>query len=545
MPGRLRRLARGLVHAGPVSVAELLAALAVLGVLAAVAFGRQVADGGFYSDDWANVAAYRYADSPRYLTSVGTYQELLGSRPLLAVLLPVPYAVLGLDPAPHLLMALVLGVLTCLCLYRFLRAIPLAPVHSGAIAALALVFPWADSIRLWPTASVNTVALMSAFLGGFLALRGIDGTGWRARLALAGSAVLYACSVLTYEVAGIGLLLVGALYLRHAPRGRALRWWALHAAVVIAALAYTALTTEKAVGTAEDRIRDTPSYARQAVTILSYSFLPPDTTGAGARVAVLLVAGAIVAAGIWRYRTSRDRSLGQWLVLSAASAVVIVSAYLVTLGAFLEPLRPGVYNRGNLFAAFGFAGLVYGLVMIAAGIFRDHRAARVVAGVVVVLTMSGYVVRARDDTSDWIRAWRLQQPVVAAAVEASRGLPDGATLFTFGYPSQLSPGIPIFYVGWDLDGALRLRAKNDSLHAYPVYESGSLLCGARGISIRYRHSGSSGQADYSNAYFLDVPSGALRRVESVSSCTRALRRFRPGREYWSPESSAAHRSPTV
>ena len=242
---RLARLRRAVVATGPVSFVEVAVVAGVLSVLAAITFGRHVLDGGFYSDDWGNAAVFRFAESPRFFNAVEEFAGYLGSRPVLAVVLALPHPLFGDHLWAHHVLSLMLGVVSCLCCYLFLRAIPMARIHAGAIACLALVFPWADAIRLWPTASLNTVALDFAFLGAFIALVGIRREGRRSTVALAGSAALYALSVLTYEVAGIALLLVGALYLLNAPRSKALRWWAVHAAVVGAALVYTALTTEK------------------------------------------------------------------------------------------------------------------------------------------------------------------------------------------------------------------------------------------------------------------------------------------------------------
>ena len=451
-------------------------------------------------------------------------------------MLALPHPLFGDHLWAHHLLALALGVVSCLCAYLFLRAIPMARIHAGAIACLALVFPWADAIRLWPTASLNTVALDFAFLGGFLALVGIRWEGRRSTIALAGSAALYALSVLTYEVAGIALLLVGALYLLHAPRPKALRWWAVHAVVVSAGLVYTALTTEKAVGGIGGRLEDLPQYARQAVLLLSYSFVPPGTTSTAPRAAGLLLAGVIVLAAAWRYRKTRDRELGFWLLVVGGSVVTIASAYAVTLGAFLEPLRPGVYNRGNLFAAFGYAALVYALAMTAVHLVGGRRhILRAVAAAAAVLIAVGWIVRSYNDVTDWDRAARLQQIALDATSDAAATVPPGSTLFTFGHPGSLVDGIPIFYVHWDLDGALRMKANDRSLHAYPVYTSATLVCDSRQVAIEYIHSDSAAQADYRSTYFLDVPTRDVRRIASVDDCADALRVFRPGPEYAEPD----------
>ena len=148
-----------------------------------------------------------------------------------------------------------------------------------------------------------------------------------------------------------------------------------------------------------------------------------------------------------------------------------------------------------------------------------------------MLIAVGYVVRAGDDVADWDRAARLQQVALAATSSAAASVPRGSTLFTFGHPGGLKDGIPVFYLHYDLDGALAMKLNDRSRHAYPVYESASLVCDARRVTITYVHSESDAQTDYRATYFLDVPTGDLRRVRSVAECADALRTFRPGPEY--------------
>lgn len=512
-----------------ISALEVAGTAAYLALLAALVFGRHVLDGGFHSDDWGVARTYEFADSPRLLGAISEEMDLLGSRPLLATLLPLPHAVFGLHPEGHLALAAVLGVATCLCFYLFLRALPLAPVHAWAMAGLALVFPFADSIRLWSVASLNTAALCFAFLGAFVALRGITRDGRSSVVALALSSVLYAASVLTYEVAGAALLLSGALYLGRTERRKALRWWAIQAMVVVGALVYTALTTAKEVGGISDRLSDVPTYTRQAIALFSLSFVPADVTGTAPRAAGVLVAAAVVVVGVWRYRASRGPVLGFWLVFVAGSMIAIGTAYLITVGAFLDPIKPGLGNRGNIFAAFGFVSLLYGIAMIGLCLLAGRPAfvKSVVVGVLALIAV-GYIVRVEDDAAAWDRAARLQEPALERVVDAASTLPPGSTVFTFGWPAQVSDGIPIFYVDWDLDGALAVRAGNRFRHAYPVYDRATFVCAPRAVSVQYPEFGSTAFAGYRRAFFLDVPTGRLERVTSRAACVRARATFRPG-----------------
>jgi hypothetical protein len=512
-----------------VSLIELLVVSALLAVLAVAVFGRHVADGGLYGDDWANLAVYEFADSPRYVSSVDEFADRLGSRPLLAALLPLPHALFGGEASGQLALALLLGLLTCVCFYLFLRAIPLAPLHAGVIAGLALIFPWADSIRLWATASLNTVALCFAFLGAFIALRGIESDGRRRTAALIGSSALYALSVLTYEVASVALLLVGVLYVLRVPRATALRWWGVHAGVVTAALVYTAATTVKDVGSVGNRLADIPSYSRSALAIFSLSFVPPGTMHTAPRAAAIFLLVGIVGFAAWRWYVSRDARLGFWLAFVAGSAIAVGSAYAFTLGAYLDPILAGLFNRGNIFAAFGMVAVIYGVAMLAGQLLRDRRLLGVViVGASISLVAAGYAVRVSDDIDAWDEAARLQKPVIRNATRAARaGLPNSMIL-TFGYPAQVDGGVSIFDVHWDLDGALRVSTGGRVRDAFPIHERSRLSCGPRAMTISYPEIGDTVFVGYRATYFVDGRTGRSERVASRADCLSAGTRFQPG-----------------
>jgi hypothetical protein len=135
---------------------------------------------------------------------------------------------------------------------------------------LALVFPWADSIRLWSTASMSTVAVALCFLGVSLALAGLARDGRGSVLLHAASVTSYAASILAYQVAGLALLLVIAVYLGYAQAERALRRWAVDVTVVIAALAWSANRTRhiRHVASPHQMLADIPTFVRQGVVLL-------------------------------------------------------------------------------------------------------------------------------------------------------------------------------------------------------------------------------------------------------------------------------------
>src|SRR4051794_20623524 len=217
---------------------ELAACAVALLALAGAVFGSHIVDGGFYWDDWQLAARARFPplSSPDYHGVLDL--TLLGYRPVLALLLPAVHAVLGFHMWLHLALALLLAVATALCFHTLLREVGLPPLHAAAIAALSMVFPWSDSMRLWSTAAVNTVGVCLYLLGTVAALRGLRARGRRAAVLGATGAVLYALSILTYEVAAATALLSILLYARVVPWWRAWRRWAVDVVAVGTSLAF-------------------------------------------------------------------------------------------------------------------------------------------------------------------------------------------------------------------------------------------------------------------------------------------------------------------
>src|SRR3954469_10968947 len=176
-------------------------AVAALGLalVAALVYGDHVVRGGFYWDDWENAGTTRFHNQAGFLGPFDLRQAAY--RPVLQLLLPLPHLLFGTHAAPHLALALLLAVCAGAAFHALLRGLGVPRAYATAAAALALVFPWSDSTRLWATASLNLVAVTLVLGAGAIALRGP-----RSRVVL--TACMCAAGVLTYEaVAGLVLLL--------------------------------------------------------------------------------------------------------------------------------------------------------------------------------------------------------------------------------------------------------------------------------------------------------------------------------------------------
>jgi hypothetical protein len=510
----------------PLSAIELLGVLLLLCVVAAAVFVPYVLRGGFYSDDWSNAALY----GPLTLAEgIADTADNLGARPLLAVLLPVPHELFGVAPAEHLGFGLALGVLTCLAFFAVLRELRIPTLPAAAMAALALVFPWSDSVRLWATASLNTVTVLLALIGMYAGLRSASMTGRRGVVVHGVAVVFFVLSVLMYEAAAGVMLLVGALYLGRTSRSRALWLWGVDVVAIGIALVYTAATIDKNVGGVADRFTDMPRFVEQAISVFSLSLVPPDTTDRAVRALAVGAAAVVVAFALQRYVTTKDVALGYWLRIAGGAVVAIAASYAVLLGTYLEPVDPGEGNRANLVAGYGYAVLVVALAMVAAHAFgRRGKTVAIVAGCAVALLGANYVAGTVLDERRWERADRLQQPVLRAVERATPELPEGATVLTFGHPALAAPGVPVFFVNWDLDGAVQLRLHDPTIHAYPVHDHVRVTCEREALRLAYVDLDEHVRIAYGPVLFLDVPTGKTMRIPSRSVCNQALTTFRPG-----------------
>jgi hypothetical protein len=522
--------------------AEIALAGAALVGLGFLVLAPHVQHGGFYADDWANAAAYHFEGWWRM--SVYEWRHTIPARPILALLHPLPYALFGLDPTSHLAAAVVLAALTSLSFFAFLRVMGIEFPHALAMALLSLVFPWADAAHLWPTGAMNNVAVIAYFLGSIAALRGLALGHARRRGAIMFhllAAALYLVSVLTYEVAAAAILLSGLLY-RTRVSWRALRArWALDAVIVLVPLAISVRATSRVrhVGSLSERLSDLPHFVGQGLSLFASIFVPRDlssswatswdvTSSRSEKLVVLAAAAAVVAAALARSRSPDERELRRWLYRGAWGAGGVAAAYVMFLGSGLLPfVYTGLNDRVQTFAAFGFVMAAYSVLSLAALLVGGGpgRAAVTIVSVGTLLIGLGFIQRVRDDVSRYDSAAAHQRYFLERLQVALPSPRHGSTIFTFGYPAESAPGVPIFQTPWELRGAVDLRWNDRSLKAVPIYRR-SVSCD--GSEIRPVAFGAEPAAGYGHAVFADVPTGRTRDIGSRGACTQARKVFRPG-----------------
>ncbi|MEA2436317.1 MAG: hypothetical protein QOF65_873 [Thermoleophilaceae bacterium] len=490
---------------------ELAVAFVALLLAGAALFGPQVADGGFYWDDWQNSANVHVAGDPGLFSSLdrGTLRPVFGYRPVLTVMLVVEHWALGQDKHLHLAMAVLFGVLTAWALYLLLRVSGLGRLDSALPAGLLLAFPWVDSTRMWATASFDTLAVALYLAGAALAVRALRAPP--GRVAVVASLILYLLASWTYEVVTIAVLGSVALYLAVAPRRAALRRFALDACVVALALFVVVTGTSRVPQSLGTQIDHAGSLASQAFSLLARALVPvgyvPGWVGA---VALVLVC----AFGLWRGER-------RWVAVAALGALFVACGYALFVPAapYYQPLAPGTVTRMNVLAAAGYAVLVYALVRIVVG-RRPW-----VAAAVCVLIGVGYVVKVAHDEEGWQRSARIQARVLAAVPRASG---PGTTYYTFAAPTYAAPGIPAFSLPFDLKAAVRLRDHTHRVSAYPMARSNVIECAP---DLVYPTGGTYGRvhgARYGLAVFVDVPSRRVIPIRSRAECLRWRTRLGAG-----------------
>ncbi|HEY5977271.1 MAG TPA: hypothetical protein VIT85_05395 [Solirubrobacterales bacterium] len=511
-----------------VAPAEVLGILVVLTAAGLIAYGSYIGQGGFYADDWHHVAFYRFADSPQYWSTVETLSELLGGRPLVTLLMPLPQVFFGADVESHLALALVLGIVVSFCLYLALRTLRMAPLHAGTIAVLALIFPRSDGVRLWATGSILSISVIFFLLGLVLALRGLKHPGRRGIAMHAGADALYLLSVLTYEATAGAAALAGALYLGMTSTGRAVRLWLADLVVVMAALSYSLVTTSshRGVGTWSERISDVGPFLRQSFLVLPDALLPVGASGRVFQGLALLGVAAIVGAAVFRVRRGSEPALRGWLLWIAGAAIAIAAAYVVFLGSHLYPQDSGINTRIQVFAGLAYVVLAYAIVATACHLLlRSVVTAALVTALAGATIAVGYGFRLAEDQTLWKRAATEQQNVLRAIDGGLGTLPRRSTLLAFNLPEDAGPGVPVFTQAFDLAGALQLHANDPTLRAYPLYEGVSVQCEQKGLAVEGPGAYGTFDVNYRRTYFLDVRGGRGKMIRTPSACAAALGRI--------------------
>lgn len=534
---------------GPCSLVEAV----VFGILAVIfafaIFGPHIVRGGFVLDDWAYAA-----DSERYGGVFSVARELLGSdalgsaagRPVFALHLATTHAAFGTTPELHLALGVLFGAAMSALLFVLLRTLGIQRLHAGVIATLLLVFPAADTPRLWPAAAPMQLSISIFIAGLLLALRGLRSSGRSTLLFHAGAVACYAASLLTYEITAGAILLTGLVYLVRSPWRAVVPRWATDLGVMVVALLYLREAKSSAIVGLDRQIENVRIFQHEARTLLSYLGIADGQPRLRLEVvALVLLVAALLARLLPRPDVLRD-DLRRWLAVSFAGVVAIGAGYVPLVPSYgRAPLALGFANRINIAAAVGYTILIYAVVALVAlmvvrafAVLRPLLATRAWAA---GLTLGGavliglvWVQHVDRDRRAWDRAHRVQEDMLTVLRTLPRPSP-GSTIYTFGAPGETAPGVPTFTASFDLTGAVRLLWNDRTLFANPSPSlerdfwgntdvDWGVECTRSSVFPRARYS-TRVPSGYGKAVFVDVPSRRFIVVRSRGQCQAWASRY--------------------
>ena len=506
-------------------IGEVLACGFGLGLVTLVMCAAHVRHGGFYYDDWGVLALGRFPLPGGLLHGLWLNY---GQRPGQVLYYAVLDETLGLHAPPRLALAAAMVLLQATCLYALLRQLGLAARHAAVIAALALTFPFSDSLWLWGILSLTSLAIALALLGILVAMRALQSSGRRALALHAASLSLYAASILSYEVfAGVGSL-AGLLYVRAVGFRRARARWALDLVTIGATLAVArfVLPTDIATPSRTQSLAGMAAHAgliaRLGARLAGIAALPiggiNGWVGAGLLAAVLLAALALHRS---LAPTDAARSeLGQWLAIAGAGLLVAFAAWTVYVPApdHYSPVPLGTVNRINAPAAIGIAILIYSCLMLLARMLvrllgLPAAAASLGAAAAALALGTAYVKQTAADARAWDASATDQRQLLADLHAALPRLRQPAIIYAFDAPQVVGPGIPVLNTTLDLTSAVRISYSSPWLVGVPVAGAASVACGPRGPT------GGGVRGAYGASYLVDV--GARRAIHLVgrAQCT--------------------------
>lgn len=522
---------------GPQAQIAAFVAIAGLGIWLTMVV-RQIADAGFYSDDWAIQWEWH---THGFSEAVSRQFDFLGSKPLLAFLLIGSYEVLGTDPALHHLVAALLTLGCAIGFYFVLRGLRLPPRDAVPIALLALLFPWASSTRLWPTAALNNFAVLLLFAGFLIALRGLRVEGPRGLWIHLAATACYVASILTYEVTTGVALFAWTAYAWLGGWRAALPRMALDIPAVATAALYTREHTNKGVKGLTEQVGHIPDIVREGADLIAGALLPVSVPADIAPALTAIVIGAALAVIV--VATLRSRALVQdggaheirWPIVAAVALGALALCWAIFIPqAFYTPTFRGIEDRVNILALYPAAVLVWAVMRSAGSLVRQNGYLLAAAGASAVAI--GYGIQDIRQQDQWLRSTELQ-PGVLAAIERAHP-PDGAVVLVFGYPAETARGVPVLNTNYDLKPAAQLRTSS-GIQSYPVFEGSRLRCSPKGVAldrlatplydrISPTEEGTAKLQPYSNIVFVDVGSGRHEPISSRAQCAEALRAYRPG-----------------
>jgi hypothetical protein len=525
----------------PGTARELAVVGIVLAAIAAVLYEPHAINGGFLGDAWANLALYEFAPGSGFSDTLSYFldQPNIGVRPLQAVYLLLLFEVFGSHVGFWLTWQVATNVLMALTLYLLLRRLAFRSFDAAFIAALVLIFPAASSLRFWTPTIWGPLSLAMVMLAFVLTLYAFEAKERRSRLLLHATAVLlFVASLLLYEVTLLIMLSSVLLYRLRVPWRPAAQRWLVDCAVLIPLVLTVTLSSSGHEETTAGVWSHATTMLSQSRLLLATVVLPLGS--ASWYVLLLLALVPAVAVLVYLRLPSADPTrleLRRWLGVLAGGVVVVALGYAVYVPGtdYYIPMGPGIINRVNAIPSIGWVLILYaGLVLAGTLAFRGMSRARAMssglAALACALIAVGWIKSINADSDAFTRAYAENVRVLATIESALPEPPPGSTVWTFGQPVEIVPGVPVFGNTWDMTASVQLTYDEPTLSSYVAYPATSFACGRDGVAPAgvYAVEGAPNAelaSPYGRTYFIDTVSGRLARIRSQGECRAAARSF--------------------
>jgi hypothetical protein len=536
--------------------------LGVLLLIAAAVFGPHIVHGGLYGDDWNNYAIYKFDAGNDFFKAVGRFQAFTNFRPVLPFYVPITVAVFGRNSHLFLAWATLLACILSASFYTVLRTLGMRQLDAGVLAGLLLIFPAADSTRLWATSSHLSLAISCYFVGVTIALYGLRLSGWRAGVTHGVAVCLYLLAIWNHEMLVPAVLTSILLYRLRAPWREALRRYCVDFIVVLLTLALVTSTgpnqAQQPLGATLVHALDITYQGAVVAATACVPWLAPRHALIAIPVAVLVA--ALVAMRRMPLEDPARAGLRRWVLVAAGGVVAMAIGWASFAPAadtiLYEPLSLGAAKRTNALAAPGVVIFVYALIqIIGVGLSRSSGRlagkATAIALVGIALVGGGWIYRVEKDAQAWNRSAEIQGQVLDKINAALPKIPAGSTVFVGGYPTYAAPLIPAFAHYYDLDAALKARYGEADFEAYPIVAAPprthfpkaihperdrrrredyarlngtQFVCSATELEAihTYRYRGLT-RTPYGQALFVNLESGAVLKPSDRRRCIAAVR----------------------
>lgn len=515
----------------PLTRREAAIASGLLLVVATAVYGSHVIRGGWYLDDWINVARMSAAGDPlSALEVVGGDTYRLG----LAASLVLLHSLAGDGQWPYLAIGVVLTALQGSLFYLVLRRLGLRALVAAAAAGIFVVLPCIDATRLWMTATPIQIAGSLYLLGVLTALHGLRQPSRRRRVIWhTGAVALYVMSMLTYELVAGVVVVTALLYATAGSRRAAGKRLIADLAGVAATFAYIVpeAASDRGADTSLTYLWDRGIQLWTPAEQVFRSLIPWSDVLGGPVGLILLVLGIAGAAIAMRRGDASGAGLRAWIAIAGLSAVFAAAGLVMLLPAdpYFVPRVSGLGNRVSAFAAFGAVVLLIAMIVIAFGgigaVLRRPRAGLTVALVVIAVATVTMTTRELRQQDAWAQSWTDQQAILSAVRTALDGRVEGPTaVVTFRHMTFILPAdVSVFAYSWDLRGALMHTFGSPQIFGRP-WVAGS-ACGPAGVIFPGAGDDLSGAAPYGYApslFFVDASTAAGIPVPDRGACESAV-----------------------